>query len=152
MNNISKHIDQFIADFKDMNTIWVVELDNGESVYQDDERPGISPASAWQRLKQYVADNSLSIVRMKLVFRSHEEEIEPADGYFYCKAAAIIMGNPPMFQFVTGRLVNDKVEITNWRVPELIPVYHSSRSIADAETSLIVNYGKKTNRSESVSI
>jgi len=37
---VSTHIDEWLHKTIENTTIWVVELSNGETVYQDDGRPG----------------------------------------------------------------------------------------------------------------
>ncbi len=52
MNFVCKEYDKYLTEFSEKNAIWFVTLSNGETVYQDDDRPNIEPSSAWLRLAQ----------------------------------------------------------------------------------------------------
>ena len=86
---------------------WIVELDDGTMVYQDDERPNVWHHSAWYRLRDYIHHTEHQIVKMHLRFRSHWESL-PAnkDGYFFCKVARGYYGskeNLPIFSYWLSR-------------------------------------------------
>ena len=52
--------------------IWIVTLNTGRKIFQDDGRPGEDEPSAWIRLKQYLDDNKhLYIDSISLKFGSH---------------------------------------------------------------------------------
>ncbi len=113
-------------------TRWIVTLDDGIIVYQDDVgqgnlRPG-SELTSWERLQNYCRNNNNYIVAMKLKFRSHTENMPSnAEGYFFRRT---ILGGigiqrtfrviPDTFFFLVGILKDGKVTIQKWRIPELI--------------------------------
>ena len=72
---VSKKIDSYVNVYGDNNPMWIVELSNGETVYQDDDRPGIEPPSAWKRLKIYCDAHDLHVVKMNVKNRSHMENV-----------------------------------------------------------------------------
>src|SRR5688500_10269504 len=90
MNNdfVSLVTDEHVPDLR-----WVAVLSNGETVYQDDDRPGIKPESAWIRLGNYVNNRGLHIVALSFQFRSHVISLpENADGYYFAKGALAFWG------------------------------------------------------------
>lgn len=119
---VSREIDEWLDDRMLGNTCWIVELSNGETIIQDDDRPGVKPNSAWERLGYYCSMNGLYIKNMKLKFRSHTEWIDSdADGFFFCRG---VFGS---FQkchqsYLTGTLKDGILEVVKWQVPELIQV------------------------------
>lgn len=121
---ICTEIDDFIRDTD--TTRWIVQLCNGDTVYQDDERPGFD-LTAWERLVNHCKHSGLYIVGMKLQFRSHIEVIEPnADGYFFRKSILGSLGKPgdkrppDVHYYLVGVLKDDILTVSKWRVPELI--------------------------------
>lgn len=132
---ITTQLDSFIQD-KD-ETIWICKLDNGLTVYQDDDREGLEPSS-WIRLGNYCRQNDVKIVEMKVKFRSHEEQVESnADGYFFRKAILGGLGlnrkEIPVSRhyFITGILKDGKVYTKKWQVPELILIEEDIRDPED---------------------
>lgn len=130
--------DEYVNDLR-----WIAMLSNGETVFQDDDRPGEIPCSAWSRLKAYCHDNRCGIVSMKLEFRSHVEEIPSnSDAYFFCRmAAAILCGDGQTFaHFVVGtyNAEKDVFELKSWKVPELIVVSEFDRSRVDTSEECII--------------
>ena len=71
MNFVCKEYDKYLTEFSEKNAIWFVTLSNGETVYQDDDRPNIEPSSAWLRLKTYCKENDVYITEMFLKYRSN---------------------------------------------------------------------------------
>ena len=53
MSFVSKSIDTYVNVYGDSHPMWIAKLSNGETIYQDDGRPEVEPASAWLRLKDY---------------------------------------------------------------------------------------------------
>ena len=92
MSLLSKELNDYVIKYADNNPIWIATLSNGETIYQDDDRPNIEPASAWVRLKQYCEENSFHITNLKVRNRTHIEEVGSGhDGYFFCKGAGALM-------------------------------------------------------------
>ena len=119
-----------LDDFVWSRTYWVVNLNNGETIYQDDERPSVSEHSAWVRLRNYCQATGLYITRMVLQFRSHIEEPLPndADGYFFCHQALGMVGLTGNWRdqttetlgfYVIGYVKDGRLYTQQWKVPEL---------------------------------
>lgn len=122
---VCKEQDGYIVELLESGTRWIAYLSNGETIYQDDDRPGIETNSAWIRLGEYVRANKLSIVHMKLQFRSHFINVnngvaDKVDGFFFCKSA---LGSPGFEKtveyYVAGTLKNGILETKRWQIPEL---------------------------------
>lgn len=105
---------------------WVVDLDNGQRIYGDDDRPGVEPASAWKRLRAYCYENGICITHMYFQFRSHiVEAAQPfAPGYFFSRMAACFSGDGETYHgYVGGHLLGDnRVQVTRWWTPSLVPI------------------------------
>ena len=134
-SQITTILDDFIQD-KD-ETIWICKLDNGLTVYQDDDRPGLEP-SAWIRLGNYCRLNKVNIIEMIIKFRSHEELVgREADGHFFRRAILGGLGlnrkEIPVSRhyFITGVLKDGKVYTTKWQVPELMLIEEDVRDPDD---------------------
>lgn len=120
---VSKSLDQYVNQYGDSNPAWVVELSNGETIYQDDERPGLEPSSAWKRLGEYCKNNDLHIQNMKIKNRSNAHEIGAGhDGYFFCKSAgAFMFGDETIHSFIVGTLNDGKLRVRKWAMPDMSP-------------------------------
>lgn len=122
--------------------LWRAELSNGEIVVQDDNRPGLSPSSAWLRLSERLSREGLSIRRFWLQFRSHRVEPLPedADGYFFCRSARKMLGGgTATFYSLIGAMKNGKLEVHLYSVPSLIHCGTSIRNPDEAGARLIRN-------------
>lgn len=120
---------------------WVVVLSNGETVYEDDGRPGLEEPSAWKRLKTYCCEKKIYIVEMWLQFRSNRVMVEPrnADGYFLTKSAFGVWGNKETFHaYVAGVLVDGFVKTVKWKIPELVALENQVRE-ADPDSPMLIS-------------
>ena len=137
---LSKELDSYINQYADSNPIWIAELSNGETVYQDDGRPNAEPESGWLRMKQYCEENNLHIESMKVRNRSHVEDIGSGyDGYFFCKGAgALLFQDLTVHTFNIGHVENGKLYVRTWRLPELIPERFEERSLYDAPYECLI--------------
>lgn len=109
---------------------WVAVLDDGQTVYQDDDRPGADPPSAWKRLGAHCRENRRRIAEFWLQFRSHRILIEPknADGYYFVKGAYRLLDAPTTHHtYVVGALIGDVVKTSTWQIPELILIGREDR-------------------------
>lgn len=119
---------------------WVVELSNGQTVYEDDNRPGIAESSAWKRLKAYCKDQGVYIVHMWLQFRSNRISVEPshAKGYFFVKSVFGVWGDVNTYHaYIAGTLVDGQIKATKWTVPELTFLENQTRDV-DLESSMLI--------------
>lgn len=116
--NVCKYLDEFIID-KD-ETIWVVELSNGEKIYQDDGRYGFYD-KAWLRLMDYCYNNNLKILKLWITFRSHTEFIfeNDGDGIFFRQGILAQIGYARKL-YIFGIVKDDKIYAQYWRIPEVI--------------------------------
>ena len=121
--SVSKSLDGYVNQYGDKNPMWIVELSNGETIYQDDERPGKEPSSAWKRLKTYCEKNDVHIVNMKIKNRSNVQDIgSNHDGYFFCKSAgAFMFGDETIHSFIIGTLDEGRLRVRKWVTPEMSP-------------------------------
>lgn len=136
---LTRHDDEFVRD----SLRWVVALNNGETIYQDDDREGVEPASAWIRLKEYCTRHGIWIVRMWLQFRSHVVPILPDDapGYFFVKLAFGVWGDQKSYDaYIAGTLDGDIVRTACYKVPELELMGVSERPANPASPTLIVRH------------
>jgi len=141
MINICTEIDGWLANHMEMNTVWIVTLNDSTIVYQDDERPG-TVDSAWERLREYCEKNQLYITHMKLKFRSNEvvvsENLSGIQGFFFCKSVLGIMtGGKNLHFYLAGTLKDDILRIVKWSVPTLQPVWMERRDPDKAGICLI---------------
>lgn len=114
--------DEYTLDIMRGHGRWVVVLSNGQRVFQDDERPGQHPHSAWERLYYYCLHNDLYIVDMYIQFRSHVESMPSnCDGYFFSKAvlSGMLEGKTKQL-FLIGTLNGQTLSINTWQLPELL--------------------------------
>lgn len=118
---ISTFEDDFVQNYKLGNPRWVVHLNNGTTVFQDDGRPGLSE-NAWLRLKKYCEENKLYIVRMHVQNRSNVKRLpSEMDGYVFRKGVRGVFGvDGTTNLFFTGWLSQDVLTVQKWRVPEMI--------------------------------
>ena len=119
--------------------MWVVTLSNGLTVYNDDGRTDVEPASAWLRLQEYCRKNDLTIQTFRLRFRSHWEHA-PAnkDGYIFCYSAlGSLFSDHTIGFYIIGYLENGKLIVQKWRVPELILDSTEERNLEDYRNLLI---------------
>jgi len=130
-----------IDDFLEEKTIWVCQLSNGIMVYQDDNRPNISPSSAWLRLKTYALENKVRITRMFLKFRSHVVELPHyADAYFFCKGIARFTGTKNLPSYNCGAIFKnvETFECIHFLIPELEPLEIEQRSVKDLNEDCVI--------------
>lgn len=103
--------------------IWIAELTNGETVYQDDYRPDASHHSAWVRLASYLEQERTSIRTMHLKFRSNRMDRvvpENAEGYYFSKTSIGVFGLDDKIELVSlGSLHSHTVMLQRWNVPTL---------------------------------
>ena len=136
---VCKEPDPYFGQYSDSNAYWLVTLSNKETIYQDDGRPGLEIESAWIRLKQYCLENELYIVDMRVNFRSNSHLVgEFAEGFYFCKGVSgtLYSANSNNL-YITGTLKGSVVEVTKWKVPELLSEGSEYRNPAFAGDCLI---------------
>jgi hypothetical protein len=130
---------------------WTVELSNGDVVYQDDDRPGVEPASAWLRLRSHLAATGLRIRAMWLQFRSNRVRVGPeyADGYFFANMAFGVLQFNGRQEWRRGFVVgvysepHGELWAYTFKVPELALLCHPERRDLDpADEKFIDNRPK----------
>jgi hypothetical protein len=125
---------------------WVVTLSNGETILQDDDRPGEIKQSAWLRLKEYILAGKLSIVDYKLQFCSHIEQAAPPnkEGYFFMQKVGAVLSDTSRLTYlfyITG-YYESKTKLVysqTWLIPEIIPIEQAERKENFDSPGLIVN-------------
>ena len=140
---LSKEFDTYINVYADNNPLWIATLSNGETIYQDDGRPNVEPASAWIRLKRYCKINDVYITNMKIRNRSHVQDIgSDYDGYFFCKGAGgLLFGDMTLHTFIIGTLAGEKLSVKKWRLPELISEESEERDPYELPECIIAKKG-----------
>lgn len=111
---------------------WIADLDNGEQILQDDERPGIEERSAWKRLREYCRRNNRKITKFWIRFRSHIETPVPdnAHGYYFRHGSVGMVGlqgnwrdgtTEALSFFLMGYVSREdgQLHVQFWKVPEL---------------------------------
>lgn len=131
--------DNFIANYQEQFPSWVVWLNSGSVVFQDDGRPKVTPYSAWERLYYYCEQTQDFIVKMSIKFRSNAHQLPSyADGYYFSKGVrGGLFLDKTLQLFFIGTLQNNKLEVTCWKVPEMIPEETSPRNPDEAGICLI---------------
>lgn len=130
--------------------IWIVELSNGEHIYQ-------YTTAEWIELHDYIYENQLNIENIILRFRSNRIAIPKGDGYYISLGAAGFMGGPQLdFNlFIVGHVVGDKVYAVEYKIPELITMpnerVYEVQDLLDNK-KLILNNVQKTNQTSKVPI
>ena len=137
--SLSCHEDEYIKNKYEGETRWIVVLNNGLTIYQDDDRPEVFPNSAWERLRIYCMETGNFITNMRLQFRSHTEHLpDNADGYYFVKSVLSGFGmNRTLSYFVVGVLINNIIKVTHWKIPELIPTEYEDREVKENDICLI---------------
>lgn len=126
---------------------WVAVLSNGETIYQDDDRPGVEEPSAWKRLKSYCSETGAHIRELWLQFRSNRVCIQPtdADGYYFVKCAYGFWGaTETKHAYIAGALVDGSIHAIKWRVPELLSLEVQTREPDYLSPSLITKQSKSS--------
>jgi hypothetical protein len=135
--NVCKIDDEFIRD----SLRWIVNLNNGDTIYQDDDRPGIEPRSAWVRLKRYCEAHGLYIVRMRIQFRSNAVEVGVSDarGYYFARTAMAVWGEETHHGYIAGHLdAEGKVHYVHWLTPSLIPIEQGVRAVSPEQSDCLI--------------
>lgn len=121
---------------------WVAELSNGDTIYADDDRPGVEPSSAWQRLRTYCTEGHHHIVRLWVQFRSNRILIEPenAPGYFCMRNSFGVWGEDESYQaYIIGPYDGDgKANLVRYKTPELAPLDGEVREVMPDDPALIL--------------
>ena len=132
MSLLSKELNDYVIKYADNNPIWIATLSNGETIYQDDDRP-----------KQYCEENSFHITNLKVRNRTHIEEVGSGhDGYFFCKGAgALMFSDFVVHTYNIGVLKGDKLKVQIWRLPELLPERFEERDPYQSPECLITKKG-----------
>jgi hypothetical protein len=131
---------------------WVVELSNGEVVYQDDYRGeyllfkgeyGHDNRRSWDILKDYISANNLYIHKMYL--KNYNNIVEPlpldADGYFFKKGALGKLFSSTTRQYaIIGYYdkATKKTKTFKYALPDLLLVEFDERIVDINTPSLIL--------------
>jgi hypothetical protein len=100
---------------------WQVQLNSGEMVFEDDDRPGHVPSS-WERLCLHCAETGEYPVNMWIRFRDHVEPVgSDKDGYYLFKSLLHSPGwAKPNYYYIAGFLEDGVIKCTKWKLPEII--------------------------------
>ena len=142
---VAKSIDDYIENKYERQAIWIVKLSNGESIFMDDDRPGLPERSAWLRLKEYVKSNGLDIEEMIVKFRSHVVRVnyEKPDGFFFRHGILGSMGSSKNTEYYLVGTVKDGIlSVRKYQVPEIEVVSEETRDVQECRESIIFNGNK----------
>jgi len=119
-SGLSHEVDDWLDNHMVTNAVWCVVLSNGVNIIEDDGRPGVYPASSWERLRFYCNINELSIKEMKIKFRTNERHLDvDGEAVFFCKSLLAGISSKNTFSYLTGTLKEGILKIVKWRVPDL---------------------------------
>lgn len=117
------------CDYLEDKTIWVVNLSNGLTVFQDDERSGKEPI-AWKRLADYCNSEGVDIVAMYLQFRSNRKimpEGENIEGYYFAYGAHKEFDERiTRMHYVAGTVDQGRLNTEWYTTPELLSTKRKS--------------------------
>ena len=124
---------------------WVAVLDDGTTVYGDDDRPGVEPPSAWLRLRNHCRERGARIQSLRIQFRSHVVDLPPhAPGYFFARTVSTTMGGGssiPIGGFRVGFVEDGVFRTTHFKTPELTVIDEESRPVDPESEHVIMNEG-----------
>lgn len=146
---------KFPDDFIREKVYWSAHLTNGETIYQDDDRPGEEEPKAWLRLREYVHKNSFAISYITVHFYDHVEQVTPenCDLYYFVQSAVSILHESRTYcYYIFGHSCNlnkpldgnVEIETTKWIVPEIIDVEKGKRTVDFSDEKLIINFNQIT--------
>jgi hypothetical protein len=137
MGGVSFSLDSYILDQD--RTYWRADLSDGTSVFQDDGRPGNSIQSAWERLRIYTKEKSLSLVSMSLIFRDHVESVPTGqDGYYFSKGVRATPGWSKEHYTLGYKSPLDEVWTIIWfAIPEILETFRETRTEVDPKFVII---------------
>jgi|TARA_Y100000310_G_C20488672_1_gene718056 hypothetical protein len=136
--------DLFTAQAFERGTVWVAELSNGQTIYQDDERDGVEPESAWERLGIYCKENSFYVVDMYVQNGTNVVQVgKDYDGYYFCKGAGgFLHGDGRTYHtYIVGTLENGLMQVAHYNVPEMTVGFTETRDPDSAGVCLITKPG-----------
>ena len=140
---ISTEPDLYTAGLFEKGSVWVATLSDDSIVYQDDEREGIEPESAWERLGIHCKETGLHVVDMYIQNGTNKVEIgKNCDGYYFCKGAGgFLYGGPTIHSYVCGTLEKGILRINSYNVPELSVQFSETRDPDKNNICLITKQG-----------
>lgn len=134
-----KEIDSWLQEKYEFEPYWSVTLSNSENVWQDDDRDGSDPVSAWQRLQLY-CQNDIYITQMCLHFRKKTIQVGlNCDGFFFVKSArGYLLSDTTHYFYLAGVIYKNQVHLKKYQCPDLVEVAEEIRSIEESSTCLII--------------
>jgi len=133
--------DSFLED----KTIWVAYLSNGVVAYQDDHRNGQREPIAWKRLHDYCLKEEVGISSLHIKFRSNVIHITHpnSEGHYFSYGILKDMHKSEDEKYyVCGTLLQDELNYTWYKTPELTQKHSTKRKCAESDFSdkkLILN-------------
>ena len=126
--------------FLEDKTIWIAVLSNALSVYQDDDRPGVSEPCAWKRLGKYVAEDGLDVVGVYIRFRSHTEkanvscENQNVKGVYFSYGIIKSVNDTVDRKYYTfGFYAGEELKYDWFLVPEIVKTDETTRRIEEKD-------------------
>lgn len=122
----------------------LIKLNNGETIYDDDNRPGHSEPVFWKRFQEYMSINkNLRIEEISVQFRSNVISPLPkkADGYYFAKFGGVDLtdSRPQDNGFVLGYIKNDILYTKTILIPFLTIFKEDERNVEEHQERIIWN-------------
>ena len=127
--------------------LYIVTLESGVDVYSNDYGKPPNMPKMWLRLKDYVKESGDNIKGMKIRFRSNTKHLPHSpDGYYFAYGMSrCLFGPESMDCYVCGNIYDNEVQIQWFKVPEIVRIRKTVKSIDKVKQEWII-YGKKSNQ------
>jgi len=144
---ISNTVDAYIAVYADSNPFWTIHLDNGEKIYQDDDRPGLKEKSAWKRAVAHIYENDLEIDYVTFRFAGYQHTVYNTkddasySGFYFSRGKAGLLADTnsrTIDLYVAGKVNGDKMAVVKFEVPFLRQYECYERLVDEKNKSSII--------------
>lgn len=129
----------------DKDATWIkVKTSDSLEFYSKDHRD-------WLAIKDHCDSKDVSVIELQLSFKSHNIEIdlENIDAIYLVKSVLGMMGGDTNHYITVGKLINDEMHKTQYRVPELTEERSEVVSLDECFKQAIIYYDKtKENEQE----
>lgn len=136
--------DDYIQHQNIVSAQWIAELSDGTTVYQDDGHPERDSQSAWLRLSMHLKQTRLTIVSLKLRYRSNIADTLPknAEGYFFSNMMYSVFGSHSGSCYVIGYKDGNIIKTEDWLVPNLTLLKTDQRELIFNDFLIVNNHGR----------
>ena len=115
--------DTYMNDFRLKTAVWFAELSNGEKIFQDDDRPGEHPPSAWVRLVAHCQTNNLHVKRFYLstgdgLIHPFEDDEGLEGAYFSKGISGDMFSAETTHSYIFGNVRGNELRIKKYSIPD----------------------------------